>query len=205
LIQRKNWSLNNQLMKIFLLSFFIIYGSSLKAQVWIDSGAVWHYHFSSPWTVGYNKLVYTKDTLINGQLCQKITREGYTFMYDSDPNIFYQFPSTPAEPEYTFVSNDTVFYLADDGFRILCDFGAQVGETWVAMTYTNNAGNFDSLVITVVEIGTLDINNVTFRYVDLQSNSCGNYGYGGRFVERFGFYGSTNFSGLSNFPYVSDC
>ncbi|MDX1350873.1 MAG: T9SS type A sorting domain-containing protein, partial [Putridiphycobacter sp.] len=81
----------------------------------------------------------------------------------------------------------------------------QVGDSWLAMIYTNNTGNLDSLVVSVVEIGTLDINNVTFRYVDLQSNSCGNYGYGGRFVERFGFYGSTNFSGLSNFPYVSDC
>ena len=191
--------------KGFLLILFTFTLIAAKAQVWIDSGAVWHYHSSSPWTISYTKLEYVKDTLINSQLCQKITSESRSFIADSPPNTYYAFPVSTGMPQFTYASGDTVFYLADDGFRILCDFGAQVGDSWVGMTYTNDMGNTDSLVVSVKEIGTISINNNYYRYVDLAADTCFNYGYGGRFVERFGFYQTREYSGLSNFPYTHGC
>lgn len=186
----------------FLAFFFFISGAN--AQVWIDSGAVWHYHSSSPWHMAYLKQEYTSDTIIDGHLCQKIIGESHSFIQDSAPNVYYESVSI-RESQFTFSSADTVFYFAEDGFRILCDFGAQVGDSWVGMTFVNYMGNPDSLVVEVVETGTISLNNESFRYVDLVTDSCAGYAYGGRFVERFGFYQTKNEYGLSSFPYIIEC
>ena len=178
--------------------------NTVNAQVWIDSGAVWHYHSSSPWHIGYSRDEYVSDTLIDGHLCQKIQRKSQSFLQDS-PGIYYTSGVSQRSSQFTYASNDTVFYLADNGFRILCDFGAQVGDTWASMNYVNYLGNPDSLIVEVVEIGTISLNNESFRYVDLVTDSCAGYAYGGRFVERFGFYQTKNEYGLSSFPYIIEC
>ena len=66
---------------LFILNFVLVLLPS-NAQVWVDSGAVWHYDYSNLSTGGYVKYIYEKDTLILNKVCQKITQTFSNFYYD---------------------------------------------------------------------------------------------------------------------------
>lgn len=168
-----------------LIILFISFTSN--AQVWIDEGAVWHYDFWNIASEGFYEYMYTGDTLIDGQNCQKI--EGSRFLYGvGEPGgglVFWGESSLPVN--YTYVSGDTVFYRNGDEFFVMLNFGATVGDTWMIST-TNfwGEGCNDTSYIEVLETGTIDIDGSTYRTITVHPTPGSSYGFSGTFCERFG-------------------
>ena len=165
-----------------------------KAQVWIDSGATWHYDYDANWWGGFYKLVYSQDSLINGQLCQLIETVVHTFGISAPPpddQIVY-FGNDTLDPNFTYVSGDTVFYLDNNEFFPLFSFGALIGDSWVIST-TPMSGSMcnDTSRVEVIDTGHIVLNSSSYRYIVLQPTPNSPRVLSGIFVERFGDFGGS--------------
>jgi hypothetical protein len=167
---------------VFLILLFFV--SIVKGQVWIDHSATWHYEWSGIATGGFVKIKYTKDTVIFNKFCQKLVPIWYTFYCDQN-QIVRLFRIDTLNSEYTTVSGDTVFYLLNNHFYILYNFGAQPGDTWDLGVDTNASLCTHSIVI-VDSIGTVEINNHNYRWIFVRPMINSSVSIGGKIVERFG-------------------
>ncbi|NOQ73494.1 MAG: T9SS type A sorting domain-containing protein [Crocinitomix sp.] len=174
-------------MKSFVLIFAFLFSAVGFGQVWIDSNAVWNYKILHDGNPGHYEYNYSEDTLIMGELYQKITREQSIWYWD-DTNWSPIGPWTLSE-KYTYVSGDTVFYLFNDQFFVLFDFGASIGDQWmIADTNAISPSNWgtDTSVVEVIDTGTILIDTETYRTITLQTLDSASYALNGLFVERFG-------------------
>jgi len=170
--------------KLLALSLLLIISSTSFAQVWIDTGAIWHYNWSNIGYGGFIRIEYNKDTLINEHLCQKLTPIQYTFQSTGPQTYYLQRVDTLAS-HYTYVNGDTVFKFSEDHFNVFFNFGAQIGDSWVLTEDSTNYG-CGPTTVTVESIGTININNYDYRWISLTSSPGSGYAYDGKIVERFG-------------------
>lgn len=194
-------------MKYFsLLLVLITFNFQSIGQVWIDEGAVWHYEYSNIGYGGFTKYEYTKDTIIEGQTCEKIDAVYYEFTSDQYGNIV-PLGQFGRKTNYTYVSGDTVFYWNDieNKFFTLYNFGAEVGDSWIIASENYGYGfpletDNDTSRIEVVATGTIEINSDTYRTITIQPTYGSTFGMKGIYVERFGNINSNNSSFQYLFP-----
>jgi len=171
--------------KLLFILFLTLFSFNAIGQVWIDSGAVWHYDFWTVGAFGFDRYEYSKDTIIENKNCQQITGMSYGFTYDMNHNIVL-LGHQDLGMQITYVSGDTVFYRNNDAFFILYNFGAAIGDQWVIST-TNPFGECDDTSrIEVVDTGTITLNTVNYRFIKVQPTSNSPLGFKGTYVERFG-------------------
>ena len=189
------------------LSFIIIvtlFSLNATGQVWIDSGAVWHYDYLNVGYWGFYKYEYVQDTLIQGKNCQKIIGSSYAFTHDQYSNLVLLFHHQLSN-NYTFVSGDTVFYLNNGEFFVLFNFGATIGDNWIIST-TNPYGFCDDTSrVEVIDTGKLTLNSVKYRFIKVQPTSNSSLGLYGTYVERFGSIDSTFLDFQNLFPGPFQC
>lgn len=182
---------------LVFLSFFCA-NTLLAQQVWIDQGATWHYNFYLG-VQGFVKHAYTSNTTIEGQDCQVIQSSRYRFFqYNGSYNLL----SIENEgPNYTYASNDTVYWWVDDQFYVLYDFSAQPGDQWVIGPAVGPGCHEGK--VQVDSIGTATINGQNLRWVALHALDSSSYYYKGIAFERFGMV--CNSSPHSLFPVTTAC
>jgi len=195
---------------ILFISILSLISLNIYGQVWIDSGAVWHYDYSNIGYGGFYKYEYTKDTVIENQNCQIIAGTNYMFTYNQN-NELVLIGQSELGNHYTFVSGDTVFYWNENEnkFFTLFDFGAQIGDSWVISTDPNNYvvdpnNDNDTSRIEVINTGTVTINSNMYRFIKIKPTYGSTYGMEGTFVERFGNIDSTLAPFQSLFPSFYD-
>lgn len=186
-----------RLLSILLACGLIV--PSAQSQVWIDSGAVWHYDISSFGGnhYGFFKFQYTGDTVLQGHFCQVLEQKIYQFQlgvgYLGEFNL---------GAYYTYVNGDTVFWYNDDTFYVLYNFSAQPGDSWIFDIDTNNYCDDISLA-TVQDTGTMTLNGMSFRWIDIATLSgSADMFLSGRAIERFGILGWSGSSDGFLFPYT---
>lgn len=181
------------MVKNMLFLVLTIITLDVFGQVWIDSGAVWHYNFSNVGLSCFSKYQYVEDTIIQNKNCQKIVGSYYEFGYDQY-HILRQLGHGNLKSQYTYISGDTVFLWNDfeNRFFTLFNFGAQVGDSWITTTQPNpnyqvdpNTDN-DSSRIIVTATGNIQINSHNYRYIKIEPTYGSPYGMKGTYVERFG-------------------
>jgi hypothetical protein len=172
--------------KLSLILFTLIVHCSAFNQVWIDSGAVWHYDYWNISEMGFIKHVYSKDTVIQNKNCQKISTTMYRFTFNQYDSLV-QLGSIIFRDNFTYVSGDTVFYLNNDEFFVLYDFGASIGNQWI-ISYTNEGFDDcdDTSRIVVTDTGSIFINEIRYKFITVQPTSNSSMGLRGTYVERFG-------------------
>lgn len=192
-------------MKRYIFIIFVsLFSINVTGQVWIDSGAVWHYDFLNVGNWGFYKYEYFQDTLIQGKNCQKIRGSSYAFTHDQYNNIIL-FSHNQFSNNYTYVSGDTVFYLNNGEFFTLFNFGASVGDSWIVST-TNPYGVCDDTSrIVVIDTGKMTLNSVQYRFIKVQPTSNSPWGLFGTYAERFGNIDSTFLCFQSLFPGPIQC
>ena len=170
----------------WILSFllFVFVNASLTSQVWIDQGAEWHFDFSKVSSGGVIKLSYTQDTIIQGNICQKLVPTRYNLTSDQFGNIVLSSVQVESA-RYTSVSGDTVFYLLNNQFEVLYNFGAQMNDTWDLGVDTNSMLCGSSFAI-VDSIDNVTINSSNLRTIYMNSQSNSSVILHGRANERFG-------------------
>lgn len=171
-------------MKNLFVIFFLLCPIIAKSQVWVSKGAVWHYEWSGIGSGGFQKIVYEKDTLIGGKLCNKLVPVSYPFAFNEKHEIV-PLGKSSLKSQFTYVSGDTVFYLVNGKFHILYNFGAKPGDVWDLGVDTSMFKCSKSYV-KVDSIGKITINSKTYRWISMSSLSNSSFGLNGKFVERFG-------------------
>jgi hypothetical protein len=186
--------------KVYFIIFALLFNCTAFGQMWIDSGAVWHYDYKGLGFWGFQKYQYEKDTLIQNHNCQKIANESYTFTKNQyDIVVLMEHNHYPNQ--FTYVSGDTVFYLNNNEFFVLYNFGASIGDTWIIST-TNPYGVCDDTSrIEVIDTGKMMINSVNYRFIKVQPTSNSPIGFMGTYVERFGNIDTTFYVNNTFWPF----
>ena len=168
-------------MRKIALLFFVMYSLLSNAQVWCDSGAIWHYGFQTFDSDGYFRLSYVSDTIIGTTTCKKIHKEQvyynmWSFGYDTISLGF----------EFTYANTDKVFLLRFGNFYTLYDFSSNVGDT-LLVPGNNQYSGCDSVgFVRVDSVGITVINSQNLRYYTVSNLAGSNWGWNCRIVEKIG-------------------
>lgn len=178
-------------MKWLALFTLCITSQLASAQVWISPNAVWHYNFaeySGTSIEGFYRYWYDHDTIIDGKNCQAINCKSYEFL--TWPSVEF-YDSSAIWTNYTYVSNDTVYYRNNDEFFVLFDFGASIGDTWIISTTNNGWGDCnDTSRVEVADTGSVILNGQSFRTITLEPVAGSSFAMSGVYNEKFGMIGT---------------
>jgi hypothetical protein len=168
-------------MKKFTTFLFVLISIAIQGQTWIDAGATWHYDWSGI-LPAFDKIEYVGDTVIQDKTCQTLQISSYMFT-----PIEYggELLSTETSKRYTYSSGDTVFYLVNEDFYILYNFGAQVGDSWELGVDTNEFLCGRSFV-EVTSTGSNEINGQMYDYIGVTTVPNSSVGFEGKIYKRFG-------------------
>ncbi len=147
-------------MKTISASLFCFIAVNLLAQNWCPPGAEWTYNYYDWGTEGYVRISLSKDTVIAGQLCQKLDVKNRTWA--GSPYFIYD--TSYRAPIYTFSRNDTVFIYQSwiPAFVPLYCFSARIGDTIQYSNPNSLCGNPINLLVD--STGVISINNNPLKY-----------------------------------------
>jgi hypothetical protein len=151
-------------MKRFLLlslffSAFII--QSQAQQPWAKPGATWYYSEYAMPNTGYMKCWKGNDTIINGINCDvihSIARGTTNFGMGNYGSYYYTYPD-----HFTYINNDTVYYLTDAGFKPLYYYGVQAGGYWITGVDTIFGCADDTIFIN--QVNQVNINGLSLKQI----------------------------------------
>ena len=189
-------------MKLFLFITLLFSAFSSFSQVWIDQDAVWHYDINAGSLFqGFSKYEYTSDSIIQGHSCQVIEKNQHRVV---NYNGIYSHSNYQMETNFTYTNGDTVFWLVENEFKVLYNFGAQVGDSWTIANADPTVECLDAIV-EVDSIGTVVLNGNNLRWIAFHSQENSSYIFSGKAVERFGLFELTSNSPNALFPVKFDC
>lgn len=187
---------------ILTIALFSFFSNIIFSQVWIDQDAVWHYNIDAGGLFqGFSKYEYTSDATIQGHVCQVIEKNQHQ-VQNFGGN--YSHSNHPMETNYTYTNGDTVFWLVEDEFKVLYNFGAQPGDTWITANADTSVDCF-ATTIEVDSIGTINMNGQNLRWIAFHSLDNSSYIYQGKAVEKFGLFEMSYYSPHALFPVKTDC
>ena len=164
-----------------LLTLCALFGMGAAwGQSFAPVGAEWHYDYKMNNATGYLKVSSVGDTLIDGTVCKKLAKTlYYTLYYYTQDNVLYQDNfSQELVPEYLAQFNDSIMLYRDGSFKLLFDFGADVGDFWeIPYPQYNSDVCYDNGKVEVVGNGTEIINGHELRYVSLKNVEGSSWGY----------------------------
>jgi len=143
------------------LLFFTLAMPVIAQQPWAQTGATWYYTDNDiiwGWA-GYNKVEKLGDTLFNGFNCDNLLSTRHIFNYPTSQ--FYD----DTTHEYTYISNDTLYWWKNNQFVLLANYAAGPGETWLIPDAGNcidsNYFQVDSVGQMIIGIDTLSVHYLT--------------------------------------------
>ena len=170
--------------KYLILILLFPISTLVYGQTWIDKGAEWHFNYNGFMDAGFIKVKYNSDTIIEGKQCQKLEPYRYKFTANQYQQWFY-LGVYPEQPEFTYLSGDTVFWFKNNQFHVLYNFGAQPGDTW-DLGIDTNMWLCSSSIVEVDTITTIILNENSYRCVHVRPNVNSSYYLWGWIIERFG-------------------
>lgn len=171
-------------MKQLFTLLFICLSLPSFGQDFAPQGATWHYseYFvtATPYSEYFMKFEVTGDTVIAGQNCSIIHKNGKLFCY-----------SRP-DDEYVYSSNDTVFVFDPHflDFRVLYDFNANAGDSWEMIVFGgDSATDIDTNIVLVDSTDFIQVSGQNLKRLHVTyyfDNEGTDFSYSSTIVERFG-------------------
>jgi hypothetical protein len=157
-------------MRRFLIFTLISFSAiALNAQsTWAPLGAKWTYGIGYAFDAGvnYNEWIVTGDTVIDGQTCSIIERNGQEVVGDYSDNLI------------TYEEAGVVYWRIAGAFSVLYDFNKNQGET-----YTLNLGECDiSVIVDSTDFETINGVELKVQYVSADPPTY----YVGKIMEHIG-------------------
>jgi hypothetical protein len=141
------------------LLLLIVLCAAIKGhtQSWAPLGAKWTYSvfYANGPQQEFREWICTGDTLLNGQLCQLIVRQGADVATDITDSLI------------TYQDSNIVYWFNAGQFRMLYDFNKNAGESWTIV--------YDTCVVTVTvdSTSTININGNTLKVQHLAPSPFG--------------------------------
>lgn len=149
--------------RLLQITLLLTIPSIVIAQTWAPIGAKWTFGLGYAWSnnVSYNEWISTKDTLVGGQNCKLIKRNGNLADGDiSDKLITYE------DSNIVYWYNTLI-----NQFTTLYDFNKNTGESWTIQLDTSC-----SLIITVDSTDIETINGYPLKVLYILSQDDAFYG-----------------------------
>lgn len=151
--------MKNRILHFIIISCFFI--SCLNAQNWGGEGARWWYDTYGFGTWGYIEMSINDDTIVQGQLCQKLQKK--TRIYD-----FWSHATAEGYLKSDFFfESDSVVYLYlhyKNEFDTLYNFGATIGTSWTTQRYAGSG----SIKTTLLNKGEQNISGKILHWLLLE-------------------------------------
>lgn len=145
----------NTKLSISIILLFTVISTLTSQTTWFKKDATWHYRFYSTWEgSGYEKIVYTSDTLIEGKLCKKLLRDVY-FVSVQTKTIEHK----KKRAQFVYQSGDTIWQYKNNTFKQLYNFNLQIGDTVPFMNFHTVQNNKN----VVSDIKTITIHGEKLR------------------------------------------
>jgi hypothetical protein len=109
----------------------LLAGSSLSAQLWFPSNSEWRYDWGLWTQQGYEVIQTAGDTIIQGQLCQKLNR---TLISVDAFNNYQDTSISIRTPYFMYEANDRVFRFQDGDFHLVYDFTMEPEDSLLIRT-----------------------------------------------------------------------
>jgi len=171
-------------VRILLLFIFIsVYGLS---QSWPYESSRWIYPFSAPGMWGTYEIITDGDSLIQGVSCKRVLMNKISnWCLNADCDVY---TAVSGFQDYALLHQQGDSILRWDGtaFRLLYDFGAEVGDQWLVSVSYLETDCSDSAIVEVMEAGIMGVLGEERRYIDIQTVSNAQVGLSGRAIEGMG-------------------
>jgi Secretion system C-terminal sorting domain len=165
---------------LFFFVALIIVSTYNYGQDFAPIGTEWYYNeqFAFSGDINYIKFTSDKDTLIDDQICKKITKRHKIICNDRPNN------------EYIFSRNDTVFFFDEhfNEFQNLYLFNVNIGDSWI-IKVKDEYQQTDSILIIVDSISKIEFNNTELKAIHVtysKSNKTLTESHRSTIVERIG-------------------
>lgn len=157
-------------MKKILLLIVLLLPLYLAAQNyrWADSAAVWHHTYNWIGLPGYQKTVYTGDTLINNKWCQRFFSTAQQAWPQPTGNPIVG-PVQGINVCYLYKSNDSVFTLRNNQFHLAFKTNASVGEIWDLGPFMNFFGTYQHAYVKVTGVAQQSYAGIPLRNISVMA------------------------------------
>ena len=141
-------------------------------------GAAWHYNYYGMFEEGYINIRATNDTIIDGFKCVELEKNKVVYIDDpfqqGEEGVFeHHWPS-----EFVMCSGDVVYLYRNQSFMKWFDFGANVGDFWTVPVEQDYIIGDTAGFMILQGKGTVNINGIELRYIDIIDAEDSNWGYG---------------------------
>lgn len=173
--------------KIIIILILLCPFLQIKSQTtpWISQGATWHYSWWVPGYGGNDKIEYTHDTILLGKTCQILKTTSYLYGNPGPGLPPILFSTQSLANNYTFNNGDTVFYLNNNQFNVLYNFGAQVNDSW-SLGIDTNGFLCSKSIVSVDSISSQQINSNSHRVLYTSDSANSSVGVTGKIIEHIG-------------------
>ena len=177
----------------FLVCMLLVQGKLIaQSSIWVQNNAVWHYDFDSyTGQFGFVKTEHIGDTLLAGHESKVFASKRYRFASDIN-DIVHLISITSLDTNYTYNTNDKVFYWRNNQFETLYDFTKLPGEEYIVVENDSSILHCDSISkTTVINNGTITIGSHNYATMEVQSDISSFTRLDGSINARYGNYSST--------------
>ncbi len=152
-------------LSISIILLFTVLSTLTSQTTWFEKDATWHYRFFSTWEgSGYEKIVYTSDTLIEGKLCKKLLRDVY-FVSLQTKTIEHK----DKRAQFVYQSGDTIWQYKNSTFKQLYNFNLQIGDTLPFMNFHTVQNNKN--VVSDIQTITIQGESLRQQTIDVYENN----------------------------------
>jgi hypothetical protein len=140
---------------LFIFILFTLHPSINSQASWFEKNATWHYEFNSYWEgVGYEKMSYLGDSLIDGRLCKKISRDIYFINRQT-----LDTSQIKRESKFLYEEDNTIWEYKNNIFFKLYNFDLEPGDTVAFMKFPSLKNN----VCIVDSIEFINLNGIPLK------------------------------------------
>ncbi len=176
------------------------------AQDWPLPDSQWFYSKWSIDTGGTELVTVTGDTIIADKAYKKLMVH-HTSIWDTPNGVVTS--SSDELLGFMRQSGDSVFHLeANNEEFLLYDFNAEPGDSWLCAANSGMGSDescSDSAYVHVTNSGSMLVNGVVRRFLELEPNSDSSWGIQGLVIEGIGPTGGSTALGNRMFPFQRCC
>lgn len=159
-----------KILFVFMMAFVVM--TKGQTQGFAPVGATWYYETQGLFKVGYVKMEVEKDTIVDNQVCIKLLREEHKFNLE-----FGVLQEVPLQPLFLSQKGDSVMIYRNEGFHLLFDLGAKIGDSWMVVGQEDICeDNYGT--VSVIDKGVEMVKGTPLRFVTIVDDNDSYWGYG---------------------------
>jgi len=169
-------------MKLLLFSLLFFLCSLSYSQEWFNNGTTWHYRYNVFASEGYERWTSMGDTTLLGLNCKIIKKERIFYSFISNDTIV-----DPIDFEYLLYRNDTISFWNGNGFIMLYDFNANVGDIWEVKDTKYQICGCDTIGYVQVDSIKMEVFNTdSLKVIYTSPYDSSHFQYYGKIIEKIG-------------------